>query len=371
MKNIVKPMKWLSKNPRRGPTFTLKRFVPVIFLICIVFPAAVLAQTPAEYRDNVSKARETILELIRPADDLSGAQFNQFEQNATADIRRLIPESEKIEWDGTVVETDNRWLHEALDSFADESGPSDNREQLLTAIHNRLEAIENKIGELVSRQAAARSKDQDKNKLAEILRREQFQKPEAEQESLFQRIVAAIKKWFSDFFPDASIAPGSSSGLGTLASVLQFVLAAAVFGGIAFLIYRFAPTIFRRNRTRKTKEKGDRFVLGEKLEDGQNAPDIFRDAERLAREGNLRGAIRKGYIALLCELSDRKVIGLAKHKTNRDYLRDVRKNKELFKGVSGMTFNYERHWYGYDPAGDEAWQDFKSDYLKVLGRQPR
>jgi hypothetical protein len=81
----------------------------------------------------------------------------------------------------------------------------------------------------------------------------------------------------------------------------------------------------------------------------------------------LRGAIRKGYIAFLCELSDRKIIGLSQHKTNRDYLRDVRKKDDLYENMSGLTNNYERHWYGFDAAEEKDWEEFKVRYKQAVG----
>ena len=81
----------------------------------------------------------------------------------------------------------------------------------------------------------------------------------------------------------------------------------------------------------------------------------------------MRGAIRKGYIALLCELSERKIIGLSQHKTNRDYLKDVRKQNELYKNMSGLTNNYERHWYGFDSAEETDWEEFRNGYRKAVG----
>ena len=97
--------------------------------------------------------------------------------------------------------------------------------------------------------------------------------------------------------------------------------------------------------------------------------DSREEAERLAREGNLRQAIRKGYIALLCELSDRKLIGLAQHKTNRDYLRDVRRRHALYQNMSGLTDNFERHWYGFEKADEKDWEEFRrrcGDTIKAI-----
>ncbi|MCA1638274.1 MAG: DUF4129 domain-containing protein [Acidobacteria bacterium] len=82
--------------------------------------------------------------------------------------------------------------------------------------------------------------------------------------------------------------------------------------------------------------------------------------------GNLRGAIRKGYIALLCELGDRKIIGLSRHKTNRDYLRDVSKRRELYENMNGLTNNFERHWYGFDVTQEKDWEEFRNRYKQII-----
>ncbi|MGI8642348.1 MAG: DUF4129 domain-containing protein, partial [Pyrinomonadaceae bacterium] len=136
---------------------------------------------------------------------------------------------------------------------------------------------------------------------------------------------------------------------------------------IGFLIYRFAPFFANRFRQRVKKEKKDRVILGERLSADETAQNLFNEAEKLALTGNLRGAIRKGYIALLCELSERKIIGLAQHKTNRDYLRDVRQRRELHESMNGLTSNFERHWYGFDKADEKDWEEFRQEYRKAVG----
>ena len=100
-------------------------------------------------------------------------------------------------------------------------------------------------------------------------------------------------------------------------------------------------------------------ILGERIDANSSAEDLFGQAERLAREGDLRAAIRKGYIAVLCDLSDRKLIGLATYKTNRDYLRDVRPRRELFENMRGLTNSFERHWYGFQSAEKADWEEFR------------
>ena len=121
-----------------------------------------------------------------------------------------------------------------------------------------------------------------------------------------------------------------------------------------------------RIREREKKEKTARVILGEKILADQDAGDLFAEAEKFAREGDLRSAIRKGYIALLCELSDRKIIGLAQHKTNRDYLRDVRSRGEIHRNMNSMTNSFEHTWYGFAPANEGDWQEFRDCYKQTV-----
>jgi len=253
-----------------------------------------------------------------------------------------------------------------LNEYAKETENSPNRETILTAVYERLDALEQKVEETENAEAGSRTKDEDKQKLSEILRREEYQKPEEKQESLFQKLYRKIMKLLAGLFSKPNLPESSASGFQSLSLVLQMLLYALILGVIGFLAYRFAPLFLNRFRQREKREKKERVILGERLSADETAQNLFKEAERLAQTGNLRGAIRKGYIALLCELSDRKVIGLAHHKTNRDYLRDVRKKRELYENMNNLTSNFERHWYGFETTDLEDWENFRNGYKKAF-----
>jgi hypothetical protein len=238
----------------------------------------------------------------------------------------------------------------------------------LDEIIERLEALGQKMTELENSSVSNRAKDEDKRKLAEILQREEYQKPEEKQPSLFEKLFDRVMKWLEEMFPrsNAPVEASDNSGFSSLAFILQMLLYAVILGVIGFLVYRFAPLFANKYRAREKREKKERVVLGERLAANETAQNLFAEAERLAAAGNLRGAIRKGYIAFLCELSDRKIIGLSQHKTNRDYLRDVSKKDELYENMSGLTNNYERHWYGFDDAEEKDWEEFKGRYKRAI-----
>ncbi|MFN3330532.1 MAG: DUF4129 domain-containing protein, partial [Pyrinomonadaceae bacterium] len=96
---------------------------------------------------------------------------------------------------------------------------------------------------------------------------------------------------------------------------------------------------------------------------------LFDEAEKLAIAGDLRGAIRKGYIAFLCELGDRKIIKLSKYKTNRDYLKEVSKSKEIYESMKSLTGYFERFWYGLGEPEIRDWEGFREKYLRALKKE--
>jgi len=344
----------------------ISRFTLFIFAV-LAFSSPASAASLSEYRENISHLRDDLNLMISPKEDSTDAENLAFEREVLAEFPKLLPAQDKIEWQGASVEVNNQWIYDTLGRFESEPPKSTKRTAILIEISERLSALEVKINELEAVTTAERTKDEDKRKLAEILQREEYQKPEEKQESLFEKIWNKITEWLNNTFPRPtapSVAP--VGGFDSFTFVLQMILYAVILSVIGFLIYRFAPFFVSKYRRKEKREKKERVILGERLAADETAQNLFDEAERLAREGNLRGAIRKGYIALLCELSDRKIIGLSQHKTNRDYLRDVRKQNELYKNMSGLTNNYERHWYGFDAAQESDWEEFRSEYRKAV-----
>ena len=145
--------------------------------------------------------------------------------------------------------------------------------------------------------------------------------------------------------------------------ILIFGLAAGV---LPYVIWKFLPFFRRKDTDLKLEKRRARIVLGEHLAPDQTAADLLNEAEGLARKGELRAAIRKGYIALLCELGDRKVLTLAQHKTNHDYLRAVREKRPLLNEMQKLTASFENHWYGSVPATPNDWTTFRSGYQQTL-----
>jgi Domain of unknown function (DUF4129) len=284
-----------------------------------------------------------------------------------AKVRRLVPTNEVVRWEGGRVRVNNSWLEAEAQTF--EGLPADGvrRNQLLARVYERLFALEERLNELgggAESAGASTTKEREKARLEATLRRKEFDTTPPEK-SWLARLWESFKRWWNNLFRGgSSLQPGQTSWLSTLAMFLVFGVAG---GLLAYVAWKFLPFFTRRREEYlKLEKRGARVVLGEKLAPGQTAADILAEAEALARKGELRAAIRKGYVALLCELGDRKVIMLAQYKTNHDYLRAVREKRPLLKEMQKLTASFENHWYGFAPATPEDWTAFRSGYQQTL-----
>lgn len=343
------------------------KFVIKIFLALSVFSFAANGATLAEYRENIQHLKGDLNSLIFPDEEQTDEQEQKFIAEVNDELRELFPSKEPVEFDNTTIETDNDWIINKFSSYKDLKKDSPERKQILAELYERLDAIERKLDELESAAASTRSKDEDKQKLGEILKRPEYAKPERQEESIIMRAYNVIMEWLKNLFSGSETEPKNvPQSPQAIPFFLQIIIYALLLGLIAFLLYKFAPYVINRIKTRERRDKRERIILGERIADDQGSETLFSDAERLAQSGDLRGAIRKGYIALLCELSDRKIIGLSRNKTNRDYLRDVKKRRELYQNMYGLTNDFEKHWYGFQETTENDWNEFKNDYQKAV-----
>ena len=337
--------------------FRWLRVAAVAALLVLASAAQVAATSFENYRDRVSQAVTAIQQLETPdyyTDD--PLQREPIRQNALARLRQLLPASESIIFSGQNIQVDNGWFHAALDEYQKAGRQPERAAAIVTRTREQLRALLDRLDEMKGA-AAAKDKDANKARLAEILRRPEYDKSVTEK-SAIERLWEAIIRWLSKLFPKIGpLQPGTGQGLSSIAQVVVIGFSVLL---IAFLIWRFLPRYLRNRGKRKKKAKREaRIVLGERLEPDQTATDLLDQAEALARSGDLRGAIRKAYIALLCELGDRKVISLAQHKTNRDYLMSVRNRQTLYEPLRKLTTSFELHWYGFVTPAFGDWEEFR------------
>jgi hypothetical protein len=210
-----------------------------------------------------------------------------------------------------------------------------------------------------------KSKEAEKAKMNEILSRDEFSKKPPEK--------SAMEKLWDKLFkreePKEEQKPEPqlrARPVTPFALILQYIVIGVLFAGIGFVIWKLAPRFLNRNAKKKKEKREARVILGETLKEDETAANLLSEADKLARAGDVRAAIRKAYIALLCELGDRNLVQLAQHKTNRDYLRDVRSKWTLHVQMEQMTNSFERHWYGFEPTSENDWNNFRTSYQQAL-----
>lgn len=339
-------------------------FCAIVWSLCSF---SVFAIDLNKYRQKITEVRDTIRGLAFTDSELSETANIRFEREIIKEIQKKLGQTEKVELQGASFEVNHSWVFDKLNQFDKEPYKSKNRTLIIDETVQRLSALETKLTELEKQEISNRTKNENKQKLDEILRRPEYQKPTEQEESFLRRKWREFWEWVRQMFPSPDVKPSDvSEGVQPISSFLQIVLYVVVLGLIGFVIYRFAPFFLNKIKTRDKLKKTTRVILGETIAAEETSHNIFAQAENLAQEGNLRGAIRKGYIALLCELSDRKIIGLARYKTNRDYLRDVRKRKEIFSEMNTLTTSFEKNWYGLNPTEEKDWEEFKQTYKQTV-----
>ena len=349
---------------RVPPRAALAAFLLVLLSCTIITVRRVDAASFEDYRARVLRATEAMEDLHLAFDEeenVNSFEFTARETKIFADVRAALPASEKLEGTSAgAFDVDNRWLHGELDMYAKiAADKTEERDDLLYRVALRLRSLSTHLTEAANAAQGARDREAEKGRLNSILRRPEYNEQAAEDTAL-ARAWKNFKEWLSSLLPKSRpLSPGTASAFSLVARIFVFALTAAT---IIFIIWKYGAQLLPRNRPKKKAGSDARVVLGERLALGQTPADLIAEAEALARAGDLRGAIRKAYIAVLFELGERNILRLAAHKTNRDYLSAIRRERggALYGDMQPLTHNYERHWYGFAPATESDWHDFRS-----------
>ena len=336
-----------------------RRSLALSLLMLLVTCTNVVAVPLSDYHQNIKRAIETLQPLTAIDDDADVNDVEHQLQESSNAIRLILPEHQMVEFEGDSYKVDNSWLHKSLD----ELDQSADRTTKLAQILESLRALEARVAERQSPGRLVESKEQAKGRLDNILKRPEYDTGERGSNAL-ARLIQDLMDWLQKLFPKRNLNAGGLDFISVIARVFVFAISALV---IAYVLKIVLGWFLRRSKTPKTKKiKEPRIVLGERLEPDATATDLLAEAEALARQGDLRAAIRKAYIALLVELGDRKLISLAHHKTNRDYLNSLRSEPQVHSRMRGLTESFERHWYGFVAVTPDDWQDFRAGYLATL-----
>lgn len=330
-------------------------------LLLVPAPASAQNLSSADYRQKLNRAIEALVELDELDEGESPYYYNNEMNRTLGIVRDALPEHQSVQGSDEVCHVDNKWLHDALKEL--EAASAEKRPDHIARVIERLEAIADRVA--YERRAAtdADNKVYTKGKMESILARPEYA-PQKSGPNALSRLVQDFLQWLEKFWPKPMRSqPGGSRWAGVIAQLAVVIVALLVVLYVARIIVR---RFHRSPRKRAPKKRGAMIILGEQLKPEDTATDLLSEAEALARKGELRAAIRKGYIALLLELGDRNLITLAQHKTNRDYLNAVKNFPPLHSTMRALTDSFELHWYGFAQVTQNDWDNFRSRYYKAL-----
>lgn len=338
-------------------------FAGLLFAVLSLVPTLVNAQhlSAVEYQQNL----QTAIEALQSLEEIEEAESPYYYRSTLNDtlgvVRVALPEHQSVQSSDEVCNVDNKWLHDALKEI--EAATPENRPNRIALVIERLKAVQERV--VYERRAATDSDNKvyTKGKLESILARPEYA-PQASGPNALTRLIQDFLQWLEKLLPRPvrTQSRGSRWG-GVLAQVAVLIVALLVVFYVArILVRRFGGS----PRQRAPKRRKPLIILGEQLRPEDTSTDLLSEAEALARQGDLRGAIRKGYVALLVELGDRNLITLAQHKTNRDYLNAVKNVPLLHSTMRSLTDAFERHWYGFAEATENDWNNFRSRYHSAL-----
>lgn len=336
------------------------RFLAIVVAL-FVFPATASAISLTDYQQKLKQAVTALDTLAQVDEHETEEEFNKRLLQTIDAVRVALPEHFTVEENGDVCQIDNSALHKTLEDLKSLSAEA--KFKKINDVKDTLQALEMRIAERIAATPSGETKDQAKSRLESILARPDYATGPRRSNALI-RLLEDFIRWLQSLFPKPrGVSPGRADWLVFIVEVVVIGLAAALLLYAAHSVLRRFGRV-RRPKVRKKKEA--RIVLGERLEPEATSTDLLSQAEALVRNGDVRGAIRKAYIALLVELGDRKLISLAQYKTNRDYLNSVRSLPPLHSTMRGLTDSFERHWYGLEQATPDDWQDFRAGYLAAL-----
>ena len=314
-----------------------------------------------DYHSNLEHIIEDLQSLLTKQENETDADYESRFTQTIEIMRQELPKTQSVELDKQAWKADNTSFHDRLDLL--QRAAAEERIGLISRMIESVSAMDERVHDLEAAEKVPYDKTAANERLKGILSRPEYESSPKGQNAL-SRLWFDFIRWLQKLTPKpAQVQPGRGTSVTTIVEVV------VVGVGLLLILYVLRLMLIRAKRTgakRIRKKREPRIVLGERLEPEETASDLLSEAEALAHTGDLRAAIRKGYIALLLELGDRKLISLAQYKTNRDYLRSVSSHPQLHSRMKNLTDSFERHWYGFAQVTPNDWQDFRSGYREAL-----
>lgn len=302
------------------------------------------------YENRVVRAAEQI-ERIKTDKDYGEEGINY--------IKRLLPRSEQVEYEGLDVTIDNTWLYVLLDSCVAEKDPQQRTAKLNEAA-GRLRALDDHLRRA---EAASSEPGNPRDEIREILSRPAFQ-PERETAvgAFIKRMGRKVRDIRDELLSGLQRLVENLLGPGASAGWVSNVVLVLVLGAALIVVARMV----RRVRVPRAKRKKTRIVLGEEIAADGTSRELAEAGLAAARAGDFRTAVRKLYVSLLYELSELSLIELEDSATNHEYLGKVSRFNTLTDPMRYLTDRFDYVWYGMFPSSEEEFAAYLSRYEEAM-----
>jgi hypothetical protein len=331
----------------------MKRIAPILLLIwCAALDVS--AETLLKYENRVARAVEQIARIKSDA---------EYEASGIEDAKQLLPRHEQVDHEGKPLTVDNTWLYVALDAYHAEDD-AQKKKAKLSEIGDRLAALDAALIRAAETSPDQASGQEARAKLRDILnRREYHEKEESRISRFIKKIYNKVQAFLMELLEAFQRMLGKVFGSAAQGSLISKIVVTVALGAFLFFTVRLAMQIKPR---RKTARK--RTVLGEEIDATATPGDLFEAAMAAARAGDFRAAVRKLYISLLYDLSERNLIEIEESATNHEYLARLSRFEALVSPVREMTDRFDVSWYGMFPTSQEEFSTYLARYNEAMQR---
>lgn len=304
--------------------------------------------TEARASDSLNNYDHRINEAWNILDKLTDTEYSAEDAIKALDsVKQLLPKYEDVELNGRIIHVDNTDIYLTIESAENAKG---NEDTLDTAIY----ALFSKLGDLmyqvdkVTGKAANTAPNNPSVTAQKILDRAEYKADvvkESRIKQFLRELVDKLLDFFRQAFPQPNIRPIGKVGRGSV-WVIRVVILLLLAGALAYGLFWLRRRVNRRKIAADEEKAVRTEILGELIPDDVNSNDLFASAMEAAKVGNYRLGVRRAYVAMLLDMSDRRIVKLHRSKTNRDYLNELKSNREIFPRFSNATGFYENIWYG-------------------------
>ena len=256
----------------------------------------------------------------------------------------LVSPTELISADGLRWTVRDPWLENAVRVYAQSRGEERTKKANEIGDHLETRAAEIDAASLTAEQPEIPASTPSPEALEGILETNAYQ--ESQQPPALVEVAAKVRTWVRARWEDIKaffrrIFGGEKDGSiwDTLRSLLTLLASVVALGAIIY----FAVKMLAQNADLGAHEEGDEYDMP--AEPPEPAAMALAASEH-ADSGDLRRAMRAIYLALLGRLHAHGLIRYDRHRTNREYIRDLRANPSARDAFAEAVDLFDPAWYG-------------------------